>query len=138
MDIGVHTHEDIKQVDIDFEMASGESAATLQANSIEQIFTEKLLSLLRHGVVSNRPKGIYDLFYLSSRVSVRKLKAYVKELIYESKRCRANSKQDILDSLEIIFTTKTFLQRLNNAKANWSQIDPKLALEGIRGLIIKL
>ena len=138
MDIGVHTHEDIKQVDIDFEMASGESAATLQANSIEQIFTEKLLSLLRHGVVSNRPKDIYDLFYLSSKVSVRKLKAYVKELIYESSRCRANSKQDILDSLEVIFTAKAFRRRLNNAKANWLQVDPQSALDEIRSLIVKL
>lgn len=135
MDIGVHTHETIKQVDVRFEMASGAGTAELQANSKEQIFAEKLLSLLRHGVVSNRPKDIFDLCYLSGKVSVPKLRIYVAELIYGNKRCRANNKDDVLKALDITFSTRAFLRRLNNSKANWLQTDPVQALQAIRACV---
>ena len=138
MDIGVHTHEAIKQVDILFDVPSEEGVASLQANSVEQIFVEKLLSLLRHGVVSNRPKDVFDLYYLSDKVSVAKVKSYTQELIYGSKRCRANSKAEMMRMLDIIFTTRPFLRRLNNAKANWLQIAPGEAIAGIQRLIKRL
>ena len=135
IDIGVHTHEAIKQVDILFDVPSDECVASLQANSIEQIFVEKLLSLLRHGVVSNRTKDVFDLYYLSDKVSVGKVKSYLRELIYESKRCRANTKAEMVRMLEIIFAARPFLRRLNNAKANWLQVDPGEAIAGIWRLI---
>ena len=138
MDIGVHTHESIKQVDVLFDVPSEEGVASLQANSIEQIFVEKLLSLLRHGVVSTRPKDVFDLYYLSDKVSVAKVKSYTQELIYGSKRCRANSKAEMMRMLDIVFTARPFLRRLNNAKANWLQIAPGEAIAGIQRLIKRL
>ena len=138
MDIGVHTHEEIKQVDINFDMASGEPSAELQANSKEQIFAEKLLSLLRHGVVSNRPKDIFDLFYLTDKLDIPILRKYIDELIYASRRCRANNKEDVQKMLGIIFSSRPFIRRLNNAKANWLSINPKEAVEGIVALIDSL
>ena len=138
MDIGVHTHESIRQVDVRFDIPDGDGVVDLQANPIEQIFAEKLLSLLRHGVVSNRAKDVYDLYYLSNEVPIRKLKPCVQKLIYENKRCRANGKHDMVRMLDIVFAARPFLRRLNNAKANWLQIAPEEAVAGIRRLIRKL
>ena len=138
MDIGVHTHEAIQQVDVRFDIPDAEGFVDLQTNSVEQIFSEKLLSLLRHGVVSNRPKDVFDLYYLSERVSLRKLKPCVRELIYENKRCRANNKDEMVRMLGIVFAARPFLRRLNNAKANWLQVSPDDAIAGIWQLIKRL
>jgi len=89
-------------------------------------------------VVSNRPKDLFDLYYLSDKVSVAKVKSYAQELIYGSKRCRANSKEEMMRMLDIIFTARPFLRRLNNAKANWLQIAPGEAIAGIQRLIKRL
>lgn len=47
--------------------------ASLLINSKEQIFTEKLKSLLRFGPLSTRYKDIFDLCYLSDHVKSDKL-----------------------------------------------------------------
>ena len=138
LDLGVHVHEKIKQIDICFDVPSVEGCANLQANPVEQIFAEKLLSLLRHGVVTNRPKDVFDLYYLSGTVSIRKMKTCMRELIYENKRCRANDKPDVLRMLDIIFAARSFLRRLDNAKANWLHVAPEEAIAGIRRLITRL
>ena len=65
VDIGVHTHTELQQVERKFEALSDERRATLFANSCEQMFAEKLLSLIRHGVMSTRTKDVFDLHYLS-------------------------------------------------------------------------
>ena len=121
-----------------FDVPDDEGFVDLQTNSVEQMFSEKLLSLLRHGVVSNRPKDVFDLYYLSERVSVRKLKPCVRELIYENKRCRANNKDGMVRMLGIVFGSRPFLRRLNNVKANWLQMLPDDAIAGIWQLIKKL
>jgi len=138
LDIGVHTHESIRQVRIAFDVASGDAAAELQANSKEQIFAEKLLSLLRHGVVSNRPKDIYDLYYLSDKLSMKKLRAYIEELIYNNPRCRANDKDDVCRMLNVIFSAGSFRRRLSRSTANWMQTSPDEALDGILRLVKRL
>lgn len=138
MDIGVHTHEAIRQVRIDFDTVSGEVAEELLANPAEQIFTEKLLSLLKHGVVSNRPKDVFDLYYLAERVSLVKVRACVKELIYANVRCRANNKADVVRMLDLIFTSRPFVRRLANTNANWLQVEPTVALAGIIKLVKEL
>ena len=81
---------------------------------------------------------MFDLYYLSDKVSVGKVKSYLRELIYASKRCRANTKAEMVRMLEIIFAARPFLHRLNNAKANWLQIDPREAIVGIWRLIRRM
>ena len=131
-------HGTIKQINVQFDVPSVEGHADLQANPVEQMFAEKLLSLLRHGVVANRPKDVFDLYYLSDKVSIRKMKACMQEFIYANKRCRANDKTDVLRMLDIIFSARPFLRRLRNAKANWLQIDPEAAIAGINRLIKRM
>ena len=109
----------------------------LFVNSCEQMFAEKLLSLLRHGVVSNRPKDIFDLHYLLNKVSPSKLGVALREFIYDNSRCRVNDKSDMLRALDVIFSAKPFLRRLNNAKANWLQMDPSKVIADILSFLAK-
>lgn len=64
MDIGVHKHLDIKQDKYLFDYNLFDDGFTLLINSPEQIFTEKLKSLLKFGITSTRYKDIFDFYYL--------------------------------------------------------------------------
>lgn len=138
VDIGVHTRETIKQVDFLFEMASGSGSAELQANSSEQIFAEKLLSLLRHGANSNRPKDIFDMYYLSGRVDVRKLKKYIAELVYGSTRCHVNDHSELIKTIGLIFEMRTFVAKLRKTRVNWLEVSPAEMLSGLMTFLKKL
>ena len=138
VDIGVHTRETLEQVDFSFEMADGSEPAELQANSAEQIFAEKLLSLLRHGVSSNRPKDIFDMYYLRERVGVRKLKKYVAELVYSSSRCRVKDHAALMRSVRLIFGMRTFELKLRKTRVNWLGISSAEVLDGLLAFLEKL
>lgn len=60
LDIGVHKNFDIEQEEYCFDLDIIKESATLLINSKEQIFTEKLKSLLRFGYTSTRYKDVFD------------------------------------------------------------------------------
>lgn len=61
LDIGVHKNFDITQEEYCFDLDAINSTANLFVNSCEQIFIEKLKSLLKFGVLSTRYKDILIL-----------------------------------------------------------------------------
>lgn len=138
IDIGVHTHEEMVQREYSFEVVSADENAELQVNSNEQIFVEKLLSLLRHGIVSRRPKDVFDMYYLSSRIDRNVLRTYVASLIYASARCKERSKEEVLDSLHRTFSSKRFLSKLGSARVNWIGVPPKVATSRVAECIASL
>ena len=131
LDIGVHTHSEIEQVDFSFSLADGTSSADLLANPNEQIFAEKLLSLLRHRRLSRRPKDIFDLCYLCKIVDGSKLRVCLDSLIYSNRRIQPENKNEIVAVLKDIFASRQFMRRLTNSRANWLQIEPAKATASI-------
>ena len=131
VDIGVHAHKEIAQVEYLFELSNDSAPAELNANSGEQIFAEKLLSLLRYGPVSRRPKDAFDMYYLRGRLDVTTFVRYVDILIYRNPRCEAKNKSDVIDSLERTFASRQYLRRLHDAKANWLQVEPERVMAAI-------
>lgn len=131
LDIGVHAHNEIEQTDFSFALSDGMSSANLFANPNEQIFTEKLLSLLRHRRLSRRPKDIFDLCYLCGIVDVPKLRVCLDALIYSNLRIRPTNKDEIVSVLKDVFASRQFMRRLANARANWLQIAPDKATASI-------
>ena len=131
LDIGVHTHNEIKQIDFSFSLADGTSTADLLANPNEQIFAEKLLSLLRHRRLSRRPKDIFDLCYLCDVVDVQKLRTCIESLIYSNRRIQPRNKDEIVSVLKDVFASRQFMRRLASARANWLQIEPDRATAAI-------
>lgn len=61
LDIGVHVHRQMAQKPMRFAIVLDDSSAMLPANSKEQMFAEKLKSLLRLGARSTRQKDVFDL-----------------------------------------------------------------------------
>ena len=119
VDIGVHGNRSIKQVDFHFKVVSNESRVVLLVNSKEQIFAEKLKSLLRLGVVSTRYKDVYDLFYLCGRVNIKVLGRYLRMFIFEDEDMLEKGILDIKVRLGRIFSNKAFLRRLANPDHAW-------------------
>lgn len=124
LDIGVHVHNDIEQIDFSFSMADGTECANLLANPNEQIFAEKLLSLLRHRRLSRRPKDIFDLYYLCDKVDAAKLRVCLDLLIYSNRRIEPTNICEVISILRDVFASRQFMRRLASVRANWLQIDP--------------
>ena len=131
LDIGVHNHGDIEQVDFLFSLSDGTESADLFANPNEQIFTEKLLSLLRHRRLSRRPKDVFDLYYLCDNVDVPKLRNCLDSLIFSNRRVSPTNIGEVIAVLSDVFASRQFMRRLESARANWLQIDPVNATERI-------
>lgn len=119
VDIGVHGNKSIEQVDFRFTVISDNAGVVLLVNPKEQIFIEKLKSLLRLGVVSTRYKDVYDLFYLCSRVDTNILGEYLHMCIFKDEAMLENDVRDIERRLGRIFSSKTFLKRMANPDYAW-------------------
>ena len=63
IDLGVHRHFNIEQEEFCFDVGMDDDGASLLINSKEQMFTEKLRSILKFGALSTRYKDVFDIYY---------------------------------------------------------------------------
>lgn len=138
IDIGVHANAKIAQIDFAFQTDAGEGLVELQANSPEQMFAEKLLSLLRHGASSNRPKDIFDMYYLADRLDLEKLKNYIALTIYSNPKCRVNSHSDMMKLIQLTFGLKAFAAKLSRTRVNWLQMPADTVLKSLAQFLSRL
>lgn len=73
IDLGVHKHMEIEQEEYCFDIAFDDEGASLLINTREQMFAEKLRSLLKFGTFSTRYKDVYDMYYQCGRMNEQKL-----------------------------------------------------------------
>lgn len=125
LDIGVHVHESLRQRQMRFSVSFGEAAAVLPANRPEQMFAEKLKSLLRLGTRSTRAKDVFDMCYLAPRLDVAAVRRCVSLLVFDDPRMRERGFDAVANRLRGIFASEMFLRRLSDSRANWLQIPPK-------------
>ena len=71
--MGVHNRFESEQEEYCFDIAYDDEGASLLINSDEQMFAEKLRSLLKFGPLSTRYKDVYDMYYLKDTVDNIKL-----------------------------------------------------------------
>ncbi len=124
VDVGVHKYAEIRQVECPFSALQGERKASLLANSKEQIFVEKLLSLLRHGFLSTRAKDVFDMYYLMDKVSHRKLRMFARTLILNNRKCPMRKPRQIVDFVDEVFKARRFRRMLASRDSNWLNIHP--------------
>lgn len=124
LDIGVHKDFEIEQEEYYFNLDIINESAILFINSKEQIFAEKLKSLLRFAYTSTRYKDIFDLYYLIKYgdLNKHKLEEYINKIIFSDNTLRANNFEDIYKMLNAIFNNRRFVSNLNNAKINWLDV----------------
>ena len=94
--------------------------ASLLINSKEQIFTEKLKSLLRFGPLSTRYKDIFDLCYLSDHVKSDKLMKCIDTYIFSDSSMKENDITAIRKRVERTFSDKLYHQNIERSvRFNW-------------------
>ena len=125
IDIGVHTYAEMLQRNLKFDIVLDVKGAKLPANSKEQIFAEKLKSLLKFGIRSNRPKDAFDMYYLIDGLNRTRFHAFVKLLVFDDAKMRERDFAAIAKRLERVLLSATYLRKLAGSKVNWLQVDPK-------------
>ena len=73
IDLGVHKHMEIEQEEYCFDIAFDNEGASLLINTREQMFAEKLRSLVTFGTFSTRYKDIYDMYYQCGKMDAQRL-----------------------------------------------------------------
>ena len=106
IDIGVHKYLLLPQNEYCFDIFASDESASLLINSKEQVFTEKLKSLLRFGYLSTRFKDVYDIYFLSNIVSKNELQQCFEILIYKDTQMREKCIDDIVNRLKTTFHIK--------------------------------
>lgn len=120
IDFGVYADLDIDQDEFCFDVCMDDEGASLLINSKEQIFVEKLRSLLRFGPVSTRYKDLYDMCYLSDISDKDRIVRYIDKSILADSEMREQSLGDITGRLKRTFGNGTYRRNIERStSANW-------------------
>lgn len=130
LDIGVHNDLSIEQEEYCFEVAFDDNGVSMIINSKEQIFAEKLYSLLKRATFSTRYKDIFDMYYLIPYLDKSKLQYCIEKYIYSNLN-REQNMSDIYTKLEKIFHNTRYLARLQTSQKNWLNVDLAVVVEGL-------
>lgn len=129
IDLGVHKHMEIEQEEYCFDIAFDDEGASLLVNTKEQMFTEKLRSLLKFGTFSTRYKDVYDMYYQCGRMNKQKLIECLHTFIFDDGGMRENDMPAILKRLKFIFHDRTYKNRVDKSDKRWldTEIDEVFA-----------
>lgn len=124
LDIGVHKLFELEQDDYYFYLDALGEGISLLINSPEQIFTEKLKSLLKLGFRSTRYKDLFDFYYLidNNKLDENKLLKAFEIIIFADETMREETIGNIISRLESIFNSKIYRSNLSSPKVNWLDI----------------
>ena len=131
IDLGVHKHLDIAQEEYCFDIAFDEEGASLLINSYEQMFSEKLRSLLKFGSFSTRYKYIYDMFYQCGKLKEDNLLSCFAVLIFEDPGMRENNMDAVVRRIEKVFGDNAYKSRVDRSDKRWIDNDIDEVMDGI-------
>ena len=135
LDLGVHNRLDIDQEEYCFDISLDEEGASLLINSNEQMFAEKLRSLLRFGSISTRYKDIFDMYFLKDKLDREKLMNCLDSYIYNDSKMRERNSKDIAKRVEMAFKDRLYLNRLRRTDKKWLDEDLDTILNGLISFI---
>lgn len=139
LDIGVHTYSAIEQNAILFDFGSNDKGITIKANPPEQIFSEKLISLARLGVISTRYKDIYDFYYLikECRISSNKVRDILAMFLNNSNR-KPNSMLELQTAIEDTLNNQRYIKEASKPASKWIDEDFDVIRKTIIDFVNKL
>ena len=138
IDLGVHKHMEIEQEEYCFDIAFDNAGASLLANTREQMFAEKLRSLLKFGSFSTRYKDIYDMYYQCGKMNEEKLSQCLSTFIFDDSGMRENDMSDIVKRVEFVFNDKMYEQRVDKSDKRWLDDDIRDVFGGIAQYLKRL
>lgn len=119
IDLGVHKNINIEQEVYCFDISFSEDGASLLINTNEQMFVEKLRSLLKFGPVSTRYKDIFDMYYLIRYINQDDLKKCLSYYVYQDKGMYENNIDDIIKRVRMTFNNKMYQRRIQTSDKKW-------------------
>lgn len=133
LDIGVHKLFDIEQDNYCFDLGIFKENVNLLINSREQIFAEKLKSLLKFGITSTRYKDVFDFYYLinNEKLDKNKLLKYIDILIFEDSLMKENDFEGIITRINLIFKNSRYRSMLNQANNNWLNLPVDIVINNV-------
>lgn len=133
LDIGVHKEFDVDQDDYCFDLSVINQNISLLINSKEQIFVEKLKSLLKFGVRSTRYKDIFDFYYLINyeKLDTKKLLKYIDILIFKDYLMEEKTVDDIINRIALVLSNKRYSNMLSFADNNWLEIPTDKVIKSV-------
>ena len=131
IDFGVHKDFDIEQDEYCFDVCMDDDGASLLINSKEQMFTEKLKSLLKFGPFSTRFKDVFDLSYRVDVVDAGRLRHCLDFYIFQRDDMKESDVAGILQRLETTFRDKRYRHRIATSRKNWNELSPDDAFRKI-------
>lgn len=115
------------------------NSMTLLINTKEQIFVEKLLSMLKHGIRTTRYKDIYDFYYLITKGNMDKVWIIKLINIYcINSDLKINTTSEIANELSKIFKNANFLENVQNSRYNWLGKEINIVLDTIIDFVKQL
>ena len=136
VDLGVHANMKIEQDVYCFDVCMDDEGASLLINSCEQIFAEKLRSLLRFGPLSTRYKDIFDFCYLKDHMDMSRLADCIKTYIIDEPSMREKDMDGICKRVSITFSNRQFRKNVEHSgDRNWLQIDVGVAFKMIQDFL---
>ena len=138
VDFGVHKHLEIKQEEFCFDVALQEDGVSLLINSKEQMFTEKLRSILKFGTVSTRYKDIFDIFWLSQIVNKETIIQCLETFIFSDKGMKENTMDDIRKRIGNVLSNPEYRKKLAASKKNWLDKSDDEACNGLINFLNQL
>jgi hypothetical protein len=123
IDLGVHSHLEIKQEDYCFDIAFNDDCVSLLINSKEQMFTEKLRSLLKFGSFSTRYKDIFDMYYHCDKMEKEKLRICIGSYIFSDLNMRENHMPDVVHRVRVVFSDNRYRNRVDLSDKRWLDDD---------------
>lgn len=138
IDLGVHKNLSIEQEEYCFDIACYEEGANLLINSKEQMFSEKLRSLLKFGPNSTRFKDVFDMSYLSDLLDRDKLMACLDAFIFRDPGMRENNMQDVRRRVKNTFSSSSYINRLSSSRKNWLDMETTAVVEKLTAFLESL
>lgn len=123
IDLGVHKHLEVGQEEYCFDIAFSEERASLLINSKEQMFVEKLRSLLKFGSFSTRYKDIYDMYYQCDKLNNEKLCTCFESYKFSDPGMRENDIFNVVRRVKAVFSDRRYRQRVDSNDKRWLDDD---------------
>jgi len=140
LDLGVHKNVDVEQEKLIFCLDVLNEKVVLLANSKEQIFVEKLKSLLVFGKASTRYKDILDFYFLINETNLDKSKTYllINDYIFLNEALEYYNMTDVYTELKEILRSSRYIKNFDNIKNNWLELPIDEVVKSILNFIDSL
>lgn len=139
IDLGVHKQVQIEQDEYCFDVCMDDVGASLLINSKEQIFAEKLRSLLRFGPLSTRYKDIFDMCYLADHIDNSRLLKCLDTYIFSDPKMRENEMGSVIRRVNRTFSDRLYIRNIQRARTdNWLDMKPDVAFAQIMAFLKRL